>query len=145
MTIEEQFTGNWCLVSMSTQDSDGNIVYPFGKNPTGLINYTKNGHVSVHIMENSRPNFTSQDQHNGSDPEVRKAFEGYVAYSGTYTIAKDRRAVYHDVKTCLFPNWVGMTQKRSFQMSGNRLTLKTPPIRFRGKSRISTLVWERMP
>ena len=145
MTFEEQFTGNWSLISMSTQDSDGNIVYPFGKNPTGIITYTKNGRVSVHIMENSRPIFTSQDQHNGSDTEIRKAFEGYVAYSGTYTISKDDRTVSHHVETCLFPNWIGITQKRSFHLSDNRLTLKTPSIRFRGKSRISTLVWERMP
>jgi len=145
MTFEEQFTGNWSLISMSTQDSDGNIVYPFGKNSTGIITYTKNGRVSVHIMGNSRPIFTSQDQHSGSDTEIRKAFEGYVAYSGTYTISKDDRTVYHHVETCLFPNWVGMTQKRSFHLSGNRLTLKTTSIRFRDKSRISTLVWDRMP
>jgi len=145
MTFEEQFTGNWSLVSMSTQDSDGNIVYPFGKNPTGIITYTKNGRVSVHIMKNSRPNFTSQDQHSGSDTEVREAFEGYVAYSGTYKITKDCKTVCHYVETCLFPNWVGISQKRSFHLSDNRLTLKTTPIRFRGKRRISTLVWERMP
>ncbi len=41
-------------------------------------------------------------------------------------------------------DWVGLDQKRFFELSDNRLTLSTPPIRLRGVPVTAVLIWERV-
>jgi hypothetical protein len=44
----------------------------------------------------------------------------------------------------MYPNWIGTDQKRFFEFSGDRLTLKTPPFQQAGDQQILILVWERL-
>ena len=50
MTLKEKAVGVWTLVSYQSQDEEGNIIYPFGKDATGFIMYHPEGYMSAQLM-----------------------------------------------------------------------------------------------
>jgi len=46
--------------------------------------------------------------------------------------------------TSLLPNMEGTEQTRYFELSGNHLQLKTPPIKLDGEKAIGVLQWEKV-
>jgi len=102
--------------------------------------------MSGQVMNVERPVFTSDEKFNfGKDEEVRKAYEGYIAYYGKYEINEKEKYVSHFVEGSLIPNWVGSTQIRYFEFDGNdKLILKTPPVLSGGAEFIVTLTFERV-
>ena len=54
-----------------------------------------------------------------------------------------RSVVTHHIEIASAPNYVGIDLVRTFSMSGNRLTLRTPQRQLAGQTSSSTLVWER--
>jgi len=92
-----------------------------------------------------RPLYVAGDQMLGTPEEIEAAFKGCVLYYGTYTLDAAAGFVVHQVQGSLFPNWEGEAQKRFFALSGNRLTLSTPPIAWGVAGQVvETLVWERL-
>jgi hypothetical protein len=136
--------GTWKLVSYETATPDGQTTLPLGPDVTGLAIYTAGGHVSIQFMRRDRPRFASGDAWRGTLEEERAAFEGFFGYAGRYTVDAARATVTHHVEVCSAPNYVGMALERTFSVSGNRLTLRTPQRQLAGQSSISTLVWERI-
>ena len=140
-----RFTGAWRLLSCETRDSDGQVEYPFGERPGGQLLYDGAGNMSAQLGKANRPRFTSRDPALGTDVEVRDAFDGYIAYFGTYSIDESKRAVTHHVVGASFPNWVGVDLVRLYAFDdGGRLQLSTPPIVVGGRSLEYVLLWERM-
>jgi hypothetical protein len=43
----------------------------------------------------------------------------------------------------MFPNWVGGDQQRFFELSGNELALRTPPMEVNGRMVVNELRWVR--
>jgi hypothetical protein len=76
---------------------------------------------------------------------VRAAFNGYIAYFGTYSVDESKHAVTHHVVGASLPNWVGIDLVRlyAFDESG-RLRLATPPIEIGGRSLEYVLLWDRL-
>jgi hypothetical protein len=105
--------------------------------------------MSVQIMKASSSTFGSADLFGGSIEEWAEAAASYLAYAGRYEVHADmvlqvlRYTVLHYVEVSLFPNWVGTTQERFLQISGNRLALGTAPMLVAGKEQASHLIWER--
>ena len=118
-------------------------IYPFGENAVGMLTYHGHRCMSAHVMRPGRPGFASGDPRNATNEEIKAAFDGYVAYFGTYTANDEERIVTHHVIGSLFPNWIGQDQRRAFEFSGSRLTLSTPPIPFANTTLTAVLVWER--
>jgi hypothetical protein len=140
-----RFTGAWRLLSCETRDATGHVQYPFGEQPGGQLLYDGVGNMSAQLGKTNRARFAAKDPALGTDAEVRDAFDGYIAYFGTYSIDESRGAVTHHVVGASFPNWVGANLVRhyAFDESG-RLRLATPPIEVGGRSLEYVLVWERM-
>jgi hypothetical protein len=136
--------GTWRLVSFEMQKSDGQVVYPLGKSAVGVLNYDVEGNMSVQLMRLDRQAFAANDQLKGTPEEVKSAFEGYVAYFGKYEVNEEKGTVTHRLKGSIFPNWVGSDQVRFFELSGDRLTLRAPPIQLGGTALTSLLIWDRM-
>ncbi len=136
--------GAWKLVSVTARDSGGNVSYPLGTNAQGVLTYHDNGRMAVQIMNPDRAKFASNDPQLTTEPEVRAAFDGYVAYYGTYTVKPDEGIVVHHVDGALIPNWVGSDQVRHFKLDGNRLTI-SGPLKLGGVDQTMSLVWERLP
>jgi hypothetical protein len=95
-------------------------------------------------MRRDRPRFQSGDAWRGTLEEERAAFEGFFGYAGRYTIDTGRSAVTNHLEIASAPNYVGLDLVRTFSISGNRLTLRTPERQLAGQTSSSTLVWERV-
>ena len=138
MAAENSFVGMWKLVSWEAQTPEGNSVHPFGEDAAGWIMYDGKGNMSVHLMRRDRPQFATDNPLGGTAEEIEAAYNGYIAYCGTYTVQEDDHTVTHSLEGASFPNWIGSEQLRHFEFSGDKLTLSTPPIA--GNSHV--LIWE---
>jgi hypothetical protein len=139
-----ELVGSWKLVCFYSQDTNGRVSYPFGKDARGRITYEPNGRMAVQLMDSNRPRFTTDDPLVTSETEVRAAFGGYTAYYGTYSVNPDERTIVHHIEAALLPNWIGTDQRRHFEFDGKYLTLKGP-LRLGGVQGVVKLVWERLP
>jgi hypothetical protein len=133
--------GTWRLVSWEHRTSDGQVSSPFDGHASGYIMYTEDGHMSVQIMASGRPRFAGGDLFESTPDEATAAYQTYLAYCGTYEIQPGK--VIHHIEVSLFPNWIGVAQERFIELSGDTLTIRTPPILSHGLERTSRLVWHR--
>ncbi|MGA8141128.1 MAG: lipocalin-like domain-containing protein [Desulfobaccales bacterium] len=142
--IIPKLAGSWKLISFHSKDSRGRTAFPFGKDAQGRLIYEPDGRMAVQLMNPNRPGFTSSDPLVASEAEVRAAFGGYTAYYGTYSVNPDEQTIVHHIEAALLPNWVGMDQRRHFELDGKYLTLKGTLL-LGGVQEDVILVWERLP
>ena len=138
-----RFRGVWRLVSYQAIMPDGSVRHPLGEDPVGRLTYDAEGRMAVQFMRRERPSFASGEMRGGTPEEMKTAFHGYVAYYGTYSADEAAGTVTHHIKASLFPNWVGQSQQRTFELTGDRLTLTTPPTPAAGGLVTLVLEWER--
>ena len=144
METADKFTGTWRLLACEGRWSDGRISKPYGDEPAGLLMYDGQGRFSGQIMARQRPDFTTGNLLKGSDAEVRAAFEGYLAYYGSYTVDEAEGLMVHQVEGSFFPNWIGDSQLRKFEFTGDgKLQLSTLPIKGSRADLTVVLLWER--
>ena len=109
-----------------------------------MLMYDGKGSFTGQIMARERPAFATGNLLKGSDDEVRSAFEGYVAYYGSYTVDDVEGLMVHQVEGSFFPNWIGERQVRKFNFAGDgRLELRTLPIKGSRADLTVVLLWER--
>jgi hypothetical protein len=133
--VGDEFIGTWKLASFEQHAASGGISYPLGANPVGRLAYDPSGRMSVQIMRPNRPGFHGSS---GSPEEKIAAFDGYLAYYGTYTVNPADRTVVHHLEASVNPDWVGIDLTRSYEFSDSQLTLVAAS---QGSER--RLVWER--
>jgi hypothetical protein len=105
--------------------------------------YDSAGNMSVAFMRPGRLKFAIADKCRGTAAEIKTALEGFQAYFGTYETDEEKKTVTHHVEGSLLPNWEGTSQTRFVELSGNRLTLSTPPTFDGGETGVTVLAWER--
>ena len=109
-----------------------------------MLVYDGRGSFTGQIMTQRRPAFATGNLLKGSDGEVRAAFEGYVAYYGSYLVNETEGLMVHQVEGSFFPNWVGEQQVREFEFTDDgRLQLRTLPIKGSRADLTVVLLWER--
>ncbi|MBI1879661.1 MAG: lipocalin-like domain-containing protein [Chloroflexi bacterium] len=137
--------GAWKLRLFGIEKDDGTVIYPFGEEAEGSIIYTESGRYAVQLMRPGRPHFAAGDQMKGTPEEMAASYQGCVSYYGHFDFDEADGYVIHNIEGCLFPNWEGQAHKRFFELSGNRLTLKTPPILWGGGGEVvGVIVWEQV-
>ena len=139
----DRFVGTWRLLECYGKWSDGRISYPYGDKPEGQLIYDGHGNFSGQIAGSGRPAFETGNLLKGNPEEINTAFEGYIAYYGTYEVDEAKGQVTHHVQSALFPNWIGDTQTRNFEFEGKKLRLNTQPIKGSRADLTNTLLWER--
>lgn len=132
----ERFIGAWRLVAFEEEGSDGEVVYPYGKDAAGLLAYDSSGRMSVQIMRKDRAHLSSADWQSVPAEEIKKAIEGFTAFFGSYEVDEANSTVLHHVEGHVLPESVGKVLRREFTFSGNVLTLKPSPNR--------RVIWERI-
>jgi hypothetical protein len=139
----QSIVGVWTLLSITATSTRNDKISPYGDEPVGKLIYDASGHMAVVLMRTGRPKFASSDPWTGAPEEIKQAFEGFEAYCGTYDIDTDKGVVTHQVEVSRFPNWEGTAQRRYFQLSGNHLLLKTPPIHLLGQEWVVEVTWQQ--
>lgn len=115
--------GSWQLVRFENTDPQGKVEKPFGVQPRGLFVYDSTGHLSINIARNPpTPPFAKGDDA-GTDAEVRAAYDGYVAYFGTYRVDLEKQTLVHVVEASLRPSYSGTDQLRPFKLNGDVLII----------------------
>jgi hypothetical protein len=140
--MSAEFVGAWRLISFERRSAAGEITYPMGQNPVGRITYDALGRMSAQIMRPDRPKFQAASSSNWSAEEKAVAFDGFIAYYGTFSVSETERVVIHHVEASLYPHWVGTDQRRLYEFSGSQLILRAVN-GSGGPGTESRLVWER--
>lgn len=113
--IRDKFVGAWRLLWLEEPDADGKV---HKADCTGLLVYTRDGHMSVQVMYRTPPS------ENNSAP-LQYAQGGYEASFGTYEVSDARTFTFH-VEGALVRALVGKELKRIYELSGNQLIVKSP-------------------
>jgi hypothetical protein len=134
--------GEWRLSTMQARSPKGEVTYPYGENPFGLLIYAKSGRMAVVLMRSDRPEFQSMNPLGGTAEEIEAAYRGFDAYCGTYTLHPARKEIVHHLEASKFPNWVGTDQVRSLSFRSGRLFMSAP-LEVGGEVWDFEAVWER--
>jgi hypothetical protein len=121
--LRERLNGAWRLESFVFTDAAGGTIHPLGPNPSGFLFVTAVDHVAFNFMASDRPRFASDDLFGGAPGELAAAAKAVVSFAGPFRI--DGETMIVEVRYSLYPNWIGKTQVRSFELAGERLVLRT--------------------
>jgi Lipocalin-like domain len=113
--IRNRFIGAWWLVWLEEPDASGKI---HKADCTGLLVYTRDGHMSVQVMYRN-------PQAGAEAGPVKYAQSGYEASYGTFKIKDAHTFTYH-VDGALLRSLVGRDFNRVFELSSQRLIVKSP-------------------
>jgi hypothetical protein len=86
------------------------------------------------------PKFASNDFHKGTPEENKAVVVGSMAHFGTYSVNEKEVSFSVRPEASMFPNWVGIDQKRSFSVSKGELKITNPSAPMGGTS---TLILKR--
>lgn len=114
-SLQDRFLGAWRLVWLEEPDADGRVHKP---ECTGLLVYTRDGHMSVQVMYRSPSSESKSDS-------VQYAQGGYEASFGRYEIDDAHTFTFH-VEGALVRTLIGKDLKRVYELSGNQLIVKSP-------------------
>ncbi|KQU13080.1 hypothetical protein ASG65_12080 [Bacillus sp. Leaf13] len=137
-SMREQVIGTWSLVSYETQDADGHVIYPLGKDAKGFIMYNPDGYMSAQLMASGRPAYQSGDLHSGTLEEMATAAHGYLAYSGQFEVDEENHQLIHHMDVSLNPTWLNQAQPRIAKIEGDQVVI------FNGLHPEDKLIWKRV-
>lgn len=113
--LQDRFVGAWRLVWLEEPDAEGKIQRA---NCTGLLVYTRDGHMSVQVMYHN-------PQTGGQGGPVQYAQSGYEASFGTYQINENAHTFTFHVEGAMVRSLIGKDLSRYFELSGNQLFVKS--------------------
>jgi hypothetical protein len=113
--IRERFVGAWRLAWLEEGGADGKI---HKADCTGLLVYTRDGHMSVQVMyRNPQPGTNAAP--------VQYAQGGYEASFGTYEIDERAHKFTYHVEGALVRSLIGKDLARVYDLSGKQLIVKS--------------------
>ena len=117
--IQDRFVGAWRLAQLETEGPDGKI---HKADSTGLLVFTRDGHISVQVMERN-----PHSQPPPQTPAVPEQYSqgGYEASFGTYEIVESTHTFTFHVEGALVRTLIGKDVPREFELSGNQLIVKS--------------------
>ena len=118
-SLKSRLAGRWRLVSYQAQPEQGDAVHPLGTAAVGVLDYSREGNVSVHIMG-----------------------AGYFAYYGYYTVDEKAATVTHHLELCSERSLAGASNLRHIALEGARLVL-SGSMNLDGRPHTIRVVWER--
>ncbi len=113
--IQNRFVGAWRLAQLDQKGSDGKI---HTANATGLLVFTRDGHMSVQVMDRN-----PQPQTQAGPEQYSQG--GYEASFGTYKIDELAHTFTFHVDGALVRTLIGKDLPRAFEFSGKQLIVKS--------------------
>ena len=142
--VKSQLPGTWRLLKIQLLGPKGEVLPApappaFGsRDPVGFLMYDPAGYMGVTVMQSGRQKYAGQEP---TPAEAKAALESFISYFGRFSVDDAQGVVTHHIEGVLNPN-IDSERRQFFQLSGNRLTLLTPPSRTGSQER---LIWERVP
>ncbi|MBK8029651.1 MAG: lipocalin-like domain-containing protein [Anaerolineae bacterium] len=124
--------GAYRLLDQISIYPSGKTEHPRGEQPTGLLLYTADGRMSVHLLRSDRAV-------SGSFNSLETALNEYLGYYGTYVVNEATKTITHHVEGSSFPSWIGTDLVRGFEWDGERLILRAEM-----GSTTRILTWQRI-
>ena len=119
----EDLIGTWRLRSFAFTDEAGAVLQPLGERPVGFVLISADGYLALNFMAGERSAFADDDLFGGGEAERAQAMAEIVSFAGPYEY--DGTVVSVTVEYSVFPNWIGGTQVREVEVSGDTLILRT--------------------
>jgi hypothetical protein len=117
--IRDQFVGAWRLARLEEQGADGKVRKA---DSTGLLVYTRDGHMSVQVMYRN-PQANPPAATNAAPVQYAR---GYEASFGTYVVDERAHTFTFHVEGALVRTLIGKDLTRVYELSGNQLFVKSP-------------------
>lgn len=143
---DQVLDGTYTLVSSTRKILEsGQVVDTYGKQPTGYINYGRDGRMLVVIVSDNKDRPAPDSVEAITDEQRADLFRTMVAYGGTYKF--DGHSVEHHIDISWNQAWTGTTQIRDIQKVDDKLIYTSRPAPFAGDGKMSvvTLVWRKIP
>jgi len=134
-----KFIGVWRLLECTEVNTQGEITYPWGKNPMGYIIYTKEGIVSVQIMRKERSPFDHNTPFYDPATNDLSLAHDYNAYFARFTLDPATQHVFHTVEGHINPLKIGKKKIRAYEFYDNKLQLTTE-----NEPTVRNLLWEKV-
>lgn len=135
-SLKQQAVGTWTLVSVKVGDGE-----PYGPTPHGLMFIDAGGRFSVSIVRAGIPRFASNNRTTGTDAENAAAVHGSLNYFGTYSVDETDKSITVKIEASNYPNFEGVSQKRSLAVNGNEMTVTNAAPS--GGGGVATQIWKR--
>lgn len=113
--VPNQFVGAWRLAWLEQPGKDGKL---HRIDCCGMLVYTRDGHMSVQVMERNPPAATSAAPQQYSQG-------GYEASYGTYTVDERSHTFTFHVEGALVRTLIGKDLPRAYEFRGNQLIVKS--------------------
>ena len=111
----DRFVGAWRLAWLEEEGADGKVRRA---DCTGLLVYTRDGHMSVQVMyQNPQPTALAGP--------VQYAQGGYEASFGTYRLDERAHTLTYHVEGALVRRLVGKDLTRVYELSGKQLIVRS--------------------
>lgn len=136
-----KLVGTYDLVSWENRHESGDITYPLGPDAKGVISYSPDGFMFVHIMANNRKKHSCGDLFGGEISEIKDSATTHISYCGSYEIEGDE--VIHYVSISSFPNWVPSEQRRNWEFRDGQLLLSAQGLQVGHEKVGAYLIWQR--
>ncbi|MCW5744662.1 MAG: lipocalin-like domain-containing protein [Alphaproteobacteria bacterium] len=139
--VADGIVGTWRLLSLTEQDLvTGTVRHPMGDRPSALVIYTADGHVATIFTATDR---TAPAGPQPTDADAARLYRSIVAFAGRYRLDGEQ-LVYHP-EISWNESWNGTSQTRLFEVSGDRLRVRSVPMpsTLTGASMVMTMEWQR--
>jgi hypothetical protein len=128
-TIRERFIGAWRLEWLEEEGADRKV---HRADCTGLLVFTRDGHMSVQVMYRNPQGATQAGP-------VQYAQGGYEASFGTYEVDEHTHTFTYQVEGALVRSLLGKDLTRVYEFSGKQLILKSASLNEHWR-----VAWERV-
>jgi len=126
-SLKEQLIGTWTFVSALDVHPDGRKTDRWGPNPKGVLMFDANGRFSQFITRSDIPKFKAPTIDKGTPEEFKASLMNIVASFGTYSVDEVNKSFSTRVEGNVFPNLVGLDQKRMItSMTADELKYSNP-------------------
>lgn len=147
--LEGSLIGIWTLQSfVIVDDAERVLAQPLGDQPYGLLIYTADNYMSVHIQRQDSgaiffpPAESRRDRLDSQDVETVATTHDYVGYAGPYELVSGQ-ILNHHVSVASVAEWVGSVQVRRAQLDGDVLTMRALETTEHASVRVPRVTWTR--
>lgn len=133
--------GTWRMIS-ATVEVNGSTLFPYGKEPQGMLVFTCDLHFVEFIHDPRIPRFKSNKRGSGTDEENRTVMASSLALYGQYTVDANGDFSGNTVEGSSFPNWIGdfrTTNELTMTVEDNRMVENFQ----RPEGAKVTIIWKR--